>query len=202
MEYLDDVISKNVAITSIVGDGSKPSFLLWDKVYLKIKEEGEEKWLLRAIKVAMRYFRKDLKRSNVVRYTYNSPLRDVLILPGRLNFGSVLLRLAVASSHKDIRQSTNNMIQDAAKWEPELTTTFAGEAIIASLTSPISKSVGQSTDARIKHARLASFLLSAVAYRKDLEMELKETLVTNLVIAAHHERVCEFLPLVCDTNMV
>jgi len=94
------------------------------------------------------------------------------------------------------------MIQDAAQWEPELTTTLAGEAMIASLTSSITKSVDQSADARIKHARLASFLLSAVAYRKDLEMELKEILVTNLVIIAHHERICGSLPLVRDTNMV
>jgi len=202
MEYLDDVISKNVAITSIAVGGAKPSFLLWDKVYLKVKEECEEKWLLRAIKVAMRHFQKDLKRNNVVRYTWNFPLRVVLILPGRLNFGSVLFHLAVASSRKDIRQSTNNMIQDAAQWEPELTTTLAGEAMTASLTSSMSKSADQSTDARIKHARLASFLLSAVAYRKDLEMELKEILVTNLAIVAHHERVCGFPPLVRDANMV
>jgi len=69
MEYLDDVISKNVVITSIAAGGAKPSFLLWDKVYLKVKEECEEKWLLRAIKVAVRYFQKDLKRNNIVRYT-------------------------------------------------------------------------------------------------------------------------------------
>ena len=114
----------------------------------------------------------------------------------RLNFGSVLFHLAVESSHKDIRQSTSNVIQDAAKWDPELITTLAGEAIIASLASSPSKSVDQFANARIQHTRLASFLLSAVAYPKDLETELKERLVTNLVVVAHHERVCESRPLV------
>ncbi|KAF5354845.1 hypothetical protein D9756_005584 [Leucocoprinus leucothites] len=168
-----DIVSKNATITSIVTSGAKPSFLLWDKVYQKVKEEVEERWLLRALEVALRYFQKDLKKNEVL----------------RTNFGSALLYLAVESSHKDIRQAANNVVQNAAAWDPELTTTLARETVIASLGSYVSRAADDAADVRSKHARLASFLLSAVAYDESVSAELKERLVADLAVVAHHELV-------------
>jgi len=47
--------------------GAKQSFLLWDKVYQKITDEGEEKWLLRAIDACLQYFPTELSKSEALR---------------------------------------------------------------------------------------------------------------------------------------
>ncbi|KXN82440.1 Translational activator gcn1 [Leucoagaricus sp. SymC.cos] len=170
-----DMISKNAVIGAIATSSAKPSFLLWDRVYQKVTEETEEKWLLRALEVSLKYFQKDLKKNAVL----------------RKSFGSILLHLAVESSHRDIRQATNNAIKDATIWDPELTTTIIRETVVAflSLGSILKTSSSERAAPRGKHMRLASILLSAVSYEQDAEVEVKERLVTELAVVAHHEHV-------------
>jgi len=50
----------------------KPSFLLWDKVYQKTTDIEDEKWLLRAIDVALQFFQNELSK--------NEPFRFVLFV--------------------------------------------------------------------------------------------------------------------------
>lgn len=52
---------------------------------------------------------------------------------------------------------------------------------------------------RDKHARLSAVLLSAVTYEESVEAEVKERLVTDLAVVAHHEYVCEFFRTVILT---
>jgi hypothetical protein len=47
--------------------GSKPSFLLWEKVYQKLTEPEDEKWLLRAAEAAFTYHTVELKKSVAAR---------------------------------------------------------------------------------------------------------------------------------------
>lgn len=191
-----DVISKNATITAIATSSVKPSFLLWDKVYQKVTEESEEKWLLRVVEVALRHFQKDLKKSDVLRYDPFSPLSTLNSCFDRTNFGSVLLHLALNSSHKDIRQATNNVIKDAAVWDPELTTALIRETVVAFLSLGSTAKVAPSDETastRDKHARLAVVLLSAVPYEESVQADVKERLVTDLIVVAHHELACEFL---------
>lgn len=68
IRLLDDVISKNAAIVAIAASTVKPSFLLWEKVYQKVTEEVDEIWLIRALEVSLRYFKKDLEKNEVLRW--------------------------------------------------------------------------------------------------------------------------------------
>lgn len=61
--FLDDFISHNATIHSLVTVGAKPSFLLWDKVYQKLNAVEDETWLLRAAEAALSYFQGELMRS-------------------------------------------------------------------------------------------------------------------------------------------
>ena len=45
----------------------KPSFLLWDRIYQKITDEDEERWLLRAIDVSLLYFSEELSKNENLR---------------------------------------------------------------------------------------------------------------------------------------
>lgn len=46
---IDDFIASNPTLQTIHLTGSKPSFLLWDKVYRKISAHEDETWLLHAL---------------------------------------------------------------------------------------------------------------------------------------------------------
>jgi ABC-type branched-subunit amino acid transport system ATPase component len=46
--FADDIIRANTTIQSLSSASSKPSFLLWDKVYQKVLEVEDQTWLLRA----------------------------------------------------------------------------------------------------------------------------------------------------------
>lgn len=116
----------------------------------------------------------------------------ILMSVHRINFGSALLHLAVESTRKDTRQATNKMISEAAFWDPHLTTTLIRESVVASLcrVSSTKTTTGEDAPALKKHSRLASVLLSSVTYDGEVDMELKEELVTELIVVGHHEFVC------------
>ena len=68
MVLVDDVISRNPNVASIASGTTKPSFLLWDKVYQKIGDsEDDEKWLLRACDVVLRFFKNEFGKHEVLR---------------------------------------------------------------------------------------------------------------------------------------
>lgn len=66
--WADAAIAQNATISAITSGGAKQSFLLWDKVYQKITDEEEERWLLKACDAAMRYFATELGKSESLRY--------------------------------------------------------------------------------------------------------------------------------------
>jgi hypothetical protein len=59
----DDVIAKNTTIQALRSTSTKPSFLLWDRVYQKLTDDEDQEWLLRASEVAM-VFLKDVSLKN------------------------------------------------------------------------------------------------------------------------------------------
>lgn len=139
--------------------------------------------------------RSDQERGSQVSIQLCLVTTSTLIIKCRTNFGSVLLHLAVESARKDTRQATNKLVAEAAVWDPQLTTTLIRETVAAFLsrTASITK-VAPGGEAPVwnKHARLASILLSSVAYEENVDIEVKEKLVTELAIVAHHELVCEY----------
>ena len=63
----DDLISRNPTITSVTSSTTRTSFLLWDKVYQKITDNEDEKWLLRACVAALAFFKNDFTKSDTLR---------------------------------------------------------------------------------------------------------------------------------------
>jgi Generalcontrol nonderepressible 1 (Gcn1) N-terminal len=68
----DDLISHNPNITSITSSPTKPSFLLWDKVYQKITDSEDEKWLLRACDASLVFFKNDFTKNEILRQVFTS----------------------------------------------------------------------------------------------------------------------------------
>lgn len=60
------MISRNPVVQGITAS-SKPSFLLWDKVYQKVTDSEDEKWLLRASDATLQYFKSDLSKNESLR---------------------------------------------------------------------------------------------------------------------------------------
>jgi Domain of unknown function (DUF3554). len=63
----DEISSRIPIIQSIPSSTAKPSFLLWDKVYQRNTDIEDEKWLLNAIDVALRFFHSELSKSETFR---------------------------------------------------------------------------------------------------------------------------------------
>ena len=64
---VEDAIARNAIVQSISATSSKPSFLLWDKVYLKINNEEEQTWLLRALTSTLMFYHKELSSNQSFR---------------------------------------------------------------------------------------------------------------------------------------
>ncbi|THG98438.1 hypothetical protein EW026_g3754 [Hermanssonia centrifuga] len=58
----DDSISCNATVQSVLSTGSKPSFLLWEKVYQKLSDSDDERWLLRASEQVLSSFEAELMK--------------------------------------------------------------------------------------------------------------------------------------------
>jgi hypothetical protein len=52
---IDEIVHRNPVPFTLGAQGSKASFLIWDKVYQKLGEEEEQKWLLCALETVACY---------------------------------------------------------------------------------------------------------------------------------------------------
>lgn len=66
--YLDDVASRSVTVDVLVGTTTKPSFLIWDKVYQKLSDADDARWLLRATHLALPTLVSELVKHLHLRY--------------------------------------------------------------------------------------------------------------------------------------
>ena len=68
---LEDTISRNASVQAILSS-SKPSFLVWDKVYQKLTDVEEETWLLRAAESAATFFNGEVTKVEDLRFVFQS----------------------------------------------------------------------------------------------------------------------------------
>lgn len=175
----DDLISQNANIASITSSTTKPSFLLWDKVYQKITDSEDEKWLLRALDASLAFFKND--------FTKNETLRSQLGLP--------FLHLVLEGSTPEIRQATQTAVAESTVRLPQLTSSVIRDAVNTFLSrGPPASKAASSTDEQAKpwnrHARLSALLLSAVSFDSNLDLEIREDIIVELIIIGHHHLVC------------
>jgi len=69
IRFLEDIISRNVTVQAILSS-SKPSFLVWDKVYQKLTDVEEETWLLRAIESTATFFSAEVTNVEHLRFVF------------------------------------------------------------------------------------------------------------------------------------
>ncbi|KAI0644913.1 ARM repeat-containing protein [Trametes meyenii] len=176
-KQFDDVISHNSTLQSITAASPKPSFLLWDKVYQKLSDEDEEKWLLRAIEAALPFFRDDLLRNE----------------QARTLAGLILVHLAVESTSPQTRRLTLATLERLSATESELTDLSMLSALTAyhSRTPlPSSKANtgnGEESDQRAsKDIRVPAVILASGAFSEDAPRDVKECFLLNFILVAHH----------------
>ncbi|RDX47550.1 ARM repeat-containing protein [Lentinus brumalis] len=174
-KQFDDVISHNATLQTIFTAHPKPSFLLWDKVYQKLSGEEEETWLLRASEAALVFSKVEVLKNDHT----------------RTSLGSIFLHLAVEGSSPHVRRSTLSTVERLASTLPEHINLSALAATSAYLSreKPHSKAAAASDDqdtAPSKEARIPAFLLACAAFGEDCPQDIKERLLWDWVVVAHH----------------
>ena len=69
--FSEDRISQNATVQAILSS-SKPSFLVWDKVYQKLTDVEEETWLLRAVESTATFFNAEVTKVEHLRFVFRS----------------------------------------------------------------------------------------------------------------------------------
>jgi hypothetical protein len=67
--FLEDTDLRNATVQAIVSP-SKPSFLVWDKVYQKLTDVEEETWLLRAVESTATFFSAEVIEAEQLRFVF------------------------------------------------------------------------------------------------------------------------------------
>ncbi|KDR69874.1 hypothetical protein GALMADRAFT_913484 [Galerina marginata CBS 339.88] len=179
-KQFDTAIAQNPTITAITSAGAKQSFLLWDKVYQKIVEEDDERWFLKACDATLRYFATELSK--------NETLRSQL--------GLAYIHLGVDSQFPEIRRLVNDSLVEATTRTPQLTDRVIREALSVflargspSLRPTIGATPEETTQPWNKHSRLSALLLSTVSFGEDVDPTLRENIVVELIVLAHHNLI-------------
>src|SRR6266702_461794 len=66
---LEDTSQRNPTVQAIVSS-SRPSFLVWDKVYQKFTDVEEETWLLRAVESTAIFFSSEAEKAEQLRFVF------------------------------------------------------------------------------------------------------------------------------------
>ncbi|THU98405.1 ARM repeat-containing protein [Dendrothele bispora CBS 962.96] len=164
----DDIISRNAVLQAITTTSAKPSFLIWEKVYQKLTDAEDEKWLLRACDASLIYFQSEMLRNE-------GP---------RTQLGLAFLHLAVNGNSPDVRRNVNAALAATTVLYPRLTNSMVHDAVAAFLSrfpSTPSEDVVWN-----KHSRVAGLLLSAAAFGSEVDVATREDVVVDSLILTHH----------------
>ncbi|KAG6815998.1 hypothetical protein H0H93_008704 [Arthromyces matolae] len=176
----DDAISKNAALQSIASGSTKPSFLLWDKVYQKLTDPVDEKWLLQAWEASLIYFKTE--------FTKNENLCS--------QSGLALIHLSLESSTPEVRREVISVVERCAKQVPGLTNRVVREGLTTFFArgSPSSTSTATSAEEASaapwnKHSRLSGLLLAAASFAEGTEQKVKDDVIVKAVLVGHHHLI-------------
>ncbi|KAI0077211.1 ARM repeat-containing protein [Panus rudis PR-1116 ss-1] len=169
----DDAISRNATVQSLMTTGSKPSFLLWDKVYQKLSGD-DEVWLLRAVERALLHPSTQLDKN---------PQASTML-------GSILLHLTIESTSSVLRRSVLQSITELAASVPSLILNAIASALSSYLTrggKTATKPGEEESELSDRKAnRLISLLLASATVGEKVELSARESLLVDVVVLAHH----------------
>ncbi|KAI0800349.1 ARM repeat-containing protein [Fomes fomentarius] len=172
-KQFDNVILSNATLQSIASASPKPSFLLWEKVYQKLTTEDEETWLLRATEAVLAFSKDEIVKSE----------------HARTLLGSIFLHLAIESSSPHVRRSTITTLERLAATLPEhvnLAALAAASAFLSREKPKPSATGDEQESTSTKEGRLPAFILACAAFGDDCPQDIKERLLWDWTIVAHH----------------
>lgn len=100
--------------------------------------------------------------------------------------------LAIDSQFPEIRRSVNTYLVQATTRAPQLANRLIGDALTTFLSRghPSSKTTSTSADDQVqpwnKQSRLSTLLLSVVSFGDDVDLTLREKIVVEHIVLAHH----------------
>jgi hypothetical protein len=119
-----------------------------------------------------------------------------------VQFGLVLIHLALDSKSAGVRQNVNAVIAAATINNPVLTNQMIREALGSFLARGLRTQHSTSADDISipwnNHAKLSGLLLSAVSFAEETETLIKEKSVVELIVLIHHRLIC---PLITDQEV-
>ena len=178
-QKIDDAIAANPTLQALYVAGPKPTFLLWDKVYRKLASAEEEAWFLHALEAVV-----------VVdedKFAKDSGLRSSL--------AHGLVQLATESAQHETRKAAVAFVERANARNPGLTHKVLGEGLRGWLLAvekakATAKPLKEDEDAPADHSpRITSILGALASFGEDASPELRQELVAELVVIAHHPRL-------------
>ena len=210
--FIDDIISRSVTVELLMGTSAKPSFLIWDKVYQKLSEAEDARWLLRATDLAVPRLESELVKHQNTRCVLGvlpfAPAGNSLVnVCCRVALGAVFVHLAVHTTFSDVRRATTGMLAEAVMKRPQLLNAVLRDALTASLTKSVASGKPSGTPASSfppgeeqekpvadKRGRYAAILLACASLGEGgLEKAAREVLIVNWVVLAHHPAICTSL---------
>ncbi|KAF8317653.1 ARM repeat-containing protein [Clavulina sp. PMI_390] len=156
--------------------GTKPSFLLWDKVYVKLSTPEEEQWLNRALVCAF--------LQGQVEIAKNENLRT--------NFGLAFLNLAVTSKHYKTRQAALSSLKTLNRLAPSAIHTTIQSALMTFVSSAkptVTSAEESASQPEVTSDRVAPVLLALADFADEYEKPLREKILARWVVLAHHASV-------------
>ncbi|KAJ1305968.1 hypothetical protein OPQ81_010683 [Rhizoctonia solani] len=112
----EGIASKNPVLTGIAGTTSKPSFLLWDKVWGKVNDPVEEIWLVRAAVATLEWFEEgNAKKAEGIKSA----------------LGSIFVHCAVQSTHHETRRLTLETLSKLSQRFPKSMVSLIVEAVVS-----------------------------------------------------------------------
>jgi hypothetical protein len=114
----------------------------------------------------------------------------------RVQFGLVLIHLALDSKFTEIRRNSSAVVVAATTCNPLLTNQIIREGLASFLAPGLRTQQSTSDDTlvpRNTHARLSGLLLCAVSFAEETESFIREEVIVELIVFVHHRLICPSL---------
>ncbi|KAH9175038.1 ARM repeat-containing protein [Lactarius sanguifluus] len=173
--------SRSGVFVQAIVSSLRPSFLVWDKIYQKLTGVEEETWLLRAVESTAIFFSSEVEKAEQL----------------RTQLGSAYLHLAIESQVPEFRRRVIASVEHLGAVAPKTTNELVRSGLTAYLTrrrTSIPKSQNTPTEnekpAIRKQPRLLAFLSASAAFGREEDHTLREKLLSEIIVLAHHPEIC------------
>lgn len=178
------MVARTMTAQTVTGTSTKPSFLLWDKVYQKLTSAEDEVWLLRALNAALSALKAELKKNESL----------------RRQFGQAFLHVAAESEHLEVRRASVSTLEADNAQMPQLVNEMLRVAIYDRLDHVPEKgktkiSVSDDEVTQMYHTvphqkdslvrKLVPVLTACAAFSDEIEVSEKGRLLADLLPVAH-----------------